>query len=147
MKGEFIEYLKSLGMTEILQQRVSSIYDFFQQVCPEPIIDIFVNDYVKEDGSREYESLWFFSKSYVMSTSPEFATSDKFDMANSRKKVVYWIIEKRDYDFKKATEKSRLNLKYTVCPIEMQCELKASKENCDYLRKIFHTYILSNIIE
>jgi hypothetical protein len=146
MKGKFIDYLKSLGMTEIFQSKVSSVYDFFEQVCPEPIADIFVNDYVKEDGSREYPDLFFFSKTYCMSAD-EFITKDDFDMVALRKKLIYWNIEKRDYDFKRATEKSRLRLQVTLEQGELETQFRASRDNCDYLKKIFHTYIVPNLIE
>ncbi len=58
MKDEFLEYLESIGMTKTLCKRVETIYAFYTEICPDEITDIFITDYIKEDGTREYQNLW-----------------------------------------------------------------------------------------
>jgi len=54
--------------------------------------------------------------------------------------------KKQDYDFKKATEKSRFYSNSTL-DFDFGMEFKASKENCDYLKEIILRYILPNLKE
>ena len=143
MKEQFTAYLKSIGMSDVLIRRVETIHEFYQDICHEEITGIFVNDFIKEDGNREYESLWLFSQAYLMEAK-SFISKDEFDMTPLNKKVEYWSVEKQDYDFAKATDKSRVNLKIAFrYPIDGI--FKASKENCDFLRDVFLKYIMPNV--
>ena len=61
------EYLNRMGITtDILKDRVKLAYSVASQMCPEEIEEVFVSDYIKDDGTREYESVWFFSKGYCI---------------------------------------------------------------------------------
>lgn len=143
MKKEFEEYLKSIGIsTEVLLNRIESIYQFYVDVCPEEIKDIFVTEYIKEDGTREYESLWFFSDKY-WTEAKQFIINDNFDMIPIEN-IIRWEIKKQDYDFKKAIEKSRLFLKVNITTF-LLAEFKSSKENCDFLKEIFLKYVKPKI--
>jgi len=143
MNNDFTAYLKTIGMTDILIKRVESIYNFYQGVSPEEITSIFVTDFIKEDGGREYENLWFFSKSNMMEAKG-FISRDDFDMSPMLKHIIYWNVKKQDYDFQKATVKSRLHITIIVV-YENIADFKASKDNCDYLKDIFQKHILPNI--
>ena len=143
MKTEFKEYLKDINMSDFLVARVEEVFNFYQLVHSDEITDIFVTDYLKEDGERIYESLWFFSQGYLMEAKG-FMSKDEFDMSPLRKCVSYWSLEKKDYDFQKATVKSRLFIKVKFSELDISAQFKASKENCDYLKGLFHKYILPN---
>jgi len=143
MKEEFIKYLESIGLTKTLCERIKTIYEFYRDTCPDEITGIFVTDYITEDGSREYENLWFFSKIYAMEAK-QFIVKDDFDMTPIKNRIIYWKIQKKDYDFKKATEKSRLYLEFGL-DTGIAGVFKASKENCDYLKDIILKYVLPNL--
>jgi len=146
MRKIFIEYLKSIGITTgALQKRVETIYECCKELCSNEITDIFITDYIKEDGSREYENLWFFSDKYCMEAK-QFITTDNFDITPINKKIYYFNIKKQNYDFKKATEKSRLSL-ITVFNTQVSGVFKAAKDNCDYLKEIILKYIVPNLME
>lgn len=145
MRKEFIGYLKSVGITETLYKKIETVYEFYRKICPDEITDIFITDYIKEDGSREYENLWFFSEKYCMEAK-QFITKDDFDMTPIKKRVVYWTIRKQDYDFEKVTEKSRLYIRFDT-ENRVIGELKASKENCHYLKDIILKHIAPNLKE
>jgi hypothetical protein len=145
MKKEFKKYLESIGITKTFCKRIETIYEFCTKICPDKITGIFVTEYIKEDGSREYENLWFFSPKYSMEAKT-FTTKDDFDMTPIQKRIYYWTIQKRDYDFKKATEKSRLYLHFELDTGGMG-DLKASKENCDYLKDVILKYVVLNLKE
>jgi len=142
MKEKFSEYLKSIGITEAILKRIEKIYNFYNDIRPNEIEDIFITDYLDENGSRNYENIWFFSSKHCMEAKL-FITKDNFDM-DSIKNITYWVIEKENYDFKKATERSRISLTFQLS-WNRSGKLKASKENCDYLKEIFLKYVLPNI--
>lgn len=144
MKGDLTAYLKSIGMSDVLMRRVETIQEFYQGICPDEIRDIFVNDFIKEDGTREYGSVWFFSQTYAMEAK-SFTSKDDFDMTPLRKRLTYWRVEKQDYDFAKATEKSRVLLQIRM-DYPVTGEFRASKENCDFLRDVLRKHILPNLI-
>ncbi len=143
MEEKFTEYLNSIGIPEALNEKIEKIYEFYQEILPEEIKDIFVTDYMKKDGTREYENLWFFSEKYGMEAK-QFIIKDDFDITPIQKHVCYWSIEKRDYDFKEAIDNSRLFLHFRL-DNRIMGELKASKKNCDYLRDIIIKYIKPNL--
>ena len=145
MREEFIKYFDSIGITNALRKRIETIYEFYDEICPDEITGIFITDYMKEDGSREYENLWLFSEKYSMEAK-QFITKDDFDITPIKKRIEYWNIQKHDYDFKKSTEKSRLHLIINI-DIGIVGDFKASKENCDYLKEIILKYVALNLKE
>ena len=145
MREEFIKYLESISITKALRKRIETIYEFCKGICSDEITDIFITDYIKQDGSRQYENLWFFSEKNCMEAK-RFITIDNFDITPIKKRIDFWSLQKKKYDFKKATEKSRLLLRIKF-DSQMVGELKAAKENCDYLRKIVLKYVVPNLKE
>ena len=146
MKKEFLDYFRSIGITaEVLLERIEEVYEFCSLICPDEIVDVFVDDYIEKDGTRKYVHLSFFSDSYSIGAR-NFLTDDDIIMVPIRKKVSYYIIKKEDYDFERATEKSRLHMTF-ILDIGTDGEFKASKENCDYLKLIFLKHIKSNLKE
>jgi len=146
MRKEFIKYLVSIGIiTKALRERIETIYKFYQEIYPDEITDIFITDYIKEDGSREYENLWFFSEKNCMEAK-QFIIKEDFDVTPIKKRIFYWTIQKQNYDFKKATEKSRLHLRFEL-DAGFNCVFKAAKENCDYLKIIILKYVVPNLKE
>jgi len=143
MKEEFIKYLKVIGITKSLRERIETIYEFYREICPDEITGIFVTDYITKDKEREYENLWFLSKKYIMEAKL-FIEKDNFDINLIRNQVRYLKIEKLNYDFKKATEKSRFRLEVSLT-YPMIGVFKASKKNCDYLRNIIFKHIMPNL--
>lgn len=145
MKEEFIKYLESIGITQSIQGRIESIYECCKTLCSNEITGIFITDYIKEDGSREYENLWFFSDKYCLEAK-QFITTENFDITPIKKRINYFSIKKQHYDFKKATQNSRLFLTIEF-GFNLTGELKAAKENCDYLKEIILKYIKINLNE
>jgi hypothetical protein len=141
MNENWNKYLESIGLQESFIKRVDHVLEFYKKILVSVEIgDIFISEYLNKDGIREYEALWFFSNQYIMEAKA-FLVTDDFDFASGEKGVRYWNIKKKDYDFEKATELSRLNIEiaYTAGVGGL---LKASKENCDHLRYIFLKYII-----
>jgi len=143
MEPRFNEYLKTLGMTDVFCQRVESIYDFYVGVLPEKITDIFVSEYLNNDGSRVFENLWIFTPNYTCEAK-SFISIDNFDIMPIES-VTRWELQKENYDFIKATEKSRLQVNFNL-KHNLTGRLKASQYNCDNLRYIVLTYISKQLV-
>jgi hypothetical protein len=145
MEQRFISYLESIGITGTLVNRIESILSFYQDICSSKIEDIFVSEYLTEDGLRQYENLWLFSKKSAMEAK-QFVTGDNYDDSVFNKKIIRWELSKIDYDFNKATEKSRAFLNIMIGGA-VSGVFKASKENCDQLLMVFKKHILPNMKE
>jgi len=143
MKQDFIKYLQSIDLTETLLQRIKVIHEFYKKLCPEKITGLFVSDYITMDGEKNYENLYFFSERYIMKAK-HFIERDDFNMTLIKEKIYHLQIQKLDYDFNKATEKSRLYLEF-ILDTGMVYNFKASKKNCDYLKNVLFQYVLPNL--
>ena len=144
MKAEFRKYFRDIGIQEPLEERIKAVHEFFSEICQDKIEDVFVNEYVKEDGSREFVSVRFLSKNYSM-LAADFISKDDFRFGMVRK-IRNFRLQKKDFDLKKATEKSRMTIElmYAEAP-RVRSSYRASGVNCDYLMKIFHKYIIPNL--
>lgn len=145
MKTEHLTYLENLGISRVISSRIESIMGFYTSITPEDILDIFISEYLQEDGSRMYESLWLFSEHYAMEAK-NFITSDNFDRVYLSKQVGRWQIEKTEYDFVNATDSSRMIISFSIeeSGLGITGKLKSSKQNCDSLKNIFLNYVLKN---
>jgi len=143
MKEEFKTYLEAIDISRPIRDKIETIYKFFQKICPDEITDIFVTDYLNKEGMRQYDNLWFFSKGYFMEAK-QFLTNDDFDITPAKNILKYLQIVKKDYDFDKATELSRmsLNIRFDAA---ITGNFKASKKNCDYLKDIILNHIKPNL--
>jgi hypothetical protein len=144
MKREFEIYLDSVGIAGPIKNRIGFILEDFEQICPQEINDIFISEFIKDDGTREYESLWFFSNLYVMEAK-KFINEDDFDISPIAKRISYFKATKKEYRFGIATDQSRLLLDFST-NLHVKCTLKASKTNCSELWKIFLKYVKPNLI-
>ena len=142
---KFIPYLTDVGITsDAYLNRVRLLYELCSDICPEEIEDMFVEDYIKEDGTREYDDISFFSKTYVVGAY-KFLTQIKFAISPIAKRLTYLNILVQEFDFQKASEKSRINVGFkTVQGIDGN--YKAAKKNCIYLQAIINKYFKPNLI-
>jgi hypothetical protein len=143
MKNELIQYLKTISMSDALIARIQVVFQECQLICPEELISILVSEYIKDDDTREYEGLWLFSEKFIMEAK-QFVTNDDFDLSVIKKNVTYCQITKKDFDFSKSSEKSRLSIQFSLSD-NLGCSLKSSKDNCDYLMKIITMHVIPNL--
>jgi hypothetical protein len=145
MKAEWATYLESIGIQKLFLKRVEEVFDFYQQVYPNQMEDIFVTEYIDEEGNTQYENIWLFSTTSAMEAK-NFLKEDDFDSVPLIKQVKYWSIKKTEYDFTQATTKSRMVLQFSLLS-GISGHMKASIKNCDHLKSLFIKYILPNVIE
>jgi hypothetical protein len=143
---DMVRYIHTVGLSAEIAKRVEQIISGYEILNPTiEIEDIFISDYFKQDGSREYESLWLFSKNYILEAKA-FSNTDDFDFAKLMKMVTYWNVKKENYDFESFTDKSRLAINISL-KNQITCNFKAARENCDVLKKIFIKYISPNFTD
>lgn len=141
----FIPYLNEIDIvSNTLLKRIEFIYTLFSDMCPDKIEDIFIEDYLKEDGTREYEDLWFFSNLYCLEAK-KFLTQIDLDVTPLKQQITYWSVKIQDFNFKESSEKSRFSLHFETLR-GVTGDFKASKRNCDYLQVIISKYIKVNQI-
>ena len=75
----------------------------------------------------------------------QFLLQDDYDITPLTKKLKYISINKQDYDFIKATSKSRMIIRITT-DNSVRGEFKSSQENCDYLRDIYIDILKNNLL-
>jgi len=146
MKAKYKAYLEKIGLSsEAVRNNVERIIVYTQELCKEEIIDIFVEDYYTEDGSREYESLWLISERYICEAR-DFRKTAEYDIDVGRLKeaIIYFRAYIKNYDFKNTTKESRLMIE-CANDTETSFALKASHENCNKLKEIIDKYIKPNM--
>ena len=143
MKEAFVQYLREISLTIPLIDRIDHVISSYAIFCPEVITQIFVSEFIKEDGTREYESLWLFSETFIMEAK-RFVNQDNFDITPLKNRLNYIQIEKRDYEFTETTESSRLSIHFSSRD-GISGDIKGSKVNCRYLYDIFVNHILTNL--
>lgn len=147
--NEFLKYLHAIGMNKPLIDKVKKYYDFYIpifKIYGEKIEDIFISEYSLEEGERIYENIWFFSKKLCGEVKQFNSEQENIDITPLYKHIIYWNIKKSNYDFNKASKNSSLYIEFRF-GTKVIGSLRASKENCNFLRDIFYKHIAPNLEE
>ena len=142
MKPEFETYLKKIGFTTPFLEKAERVYSFYFDIYGEQIEDIFVSEYVDDDGKRIFENLWFFT-SYAVMEAKNFLFEDNFDAMCHSNIIVLWRIKNTNIEGNVFNSESRIYLTFSV-PEDFHADYKASGNNCKHLMHIFHKYIKTN---
>jgi len=136
---KFLPYLDSIGISNRpLLDRIEFLYKIAQFLCPEEIEDIFVTDFINNEGERNYENLWFFSQNFV-TEAHNFSSTYHVDVAPIDR--IYRLeLSFDNYNFKKATPSSKATVRFKIQE-EIRGNLKASGYNCDSLKDILTKHL------
>lgn len=146
---KFDEYFISLDLKGVFLEKCHETLTFYDMLFND-ITDAFVSEYIDSEGKRQYESLWLFSENYLCEAK-QFLTIDDFDYVPIKNKITRWNIKKKDFikknelDISHINSRSRITLEIMISPDTIGT-LKASKDNCGHLWKIFRIYIIPNIM-
>ena len=98
MNTEFKTYLISMGLdSEVTLKNADKILGIASKLCPEEIKDIFISEFRKDNGSREYESMWLFSDNFILEVR-NFRSEIDIDMSNN-KPIVYFRVQMKGFDY------------------------------------------------
>ena len=141
---EFVDYYEEIGFSKIQIDKIYEINRYATLLCPEQIIDVFVNDYLQQDKTKAFDSAWFFAKGYVLEAKRFLEKEVDLDITPINKKVMYIGIKAKDYNFKKASDNSQIEVDVIVLG-DTICSYKATSSNCDYLMDIISKYYKTNL--
>ena len=141
------KYLTVLNFSPPLKDRTWEVISFYRDICSQDIKNVFITDYLDEENKQIFENLWLFSENNSMEAK-DFISQDNFDFVPHKDKMTRWVIRKQDYDFIDTNSNSRLNINvsYSVLGEDITGNFKASGINCMYLKDIFMTYLMPNVI-
>ena len=147
MKGEWTEYLKSLGFQDPLLQRADSLLRFYSDIACIAIDLIFVSEYRDSEKGRVYESLWVFSEDCV-GEALLLGETERQDLMRLQNNVARWDVQKTEFKFDdKATDASRLAVSFVaICGSSgISGSLKASGTNCLRLAEVLRKFIIPGL--
>jgi len=145
MEETFKAYIKSLEMGEGALGRIDGIFKFYKEFCPEKVGSLFINDYIDENGNRNWDSLFLFSGNFIMEAKL-FLQQDSFDITPMAKQIRYIEVKSIEYNFKKAKTDSRIFVALTFLDM-ITARLKGSGKNCDSLKQILLKHFTPNLIK
>ena len=125
------EYIKSLGGSEDLVEKIDFLETLAIKICPEKIETFFISEYKNDEGKRIIDNAWFFSPKYVLESKKIMVKDINIDVMCIDEYIDKYDINSINYDFKKATEESVLTITaYMGMAVAI---LKATGFNCDIL--------------
>lgn len=143
MSTDHSAYLASIGMEEPFINRVIQICDRFRNLTNIDIEDIFVSEYINDEGNRVYEDLRIFASGWI-AEADQFLSNDELFFTNiDELQSVGLSISSKDFDFGSTSSSSRLTarLLYTG---DFYISFKSSEENCQNLVSIIRKYLLKS---
>lgn len=148
MIEQFAEYLDAIRLPEVHRGKVERALGVYECVCPDRHLQrIFVTDYVGEEPTRVYQKLWLFSPNYLMEAQV-FVTEEEYDIITIKRKIIHLFIELKDFDFREGTAGPESRMKVTFrLGNNLSGELKASSENCGYLKTIVENEFVPNLVK
>ena len=82
MKPEMEEYLESIGITQPIKDRIGLLLDNSKLLTDEEVVDIFITEYLMEDGTRHYENFRAWTDNYKILVE-NFRTESEFVISST----------------------------------------------------------------
>jgi hypothetical protein len=143
-------YLRDLGMGEALRTRALEFASAYERLINEPVEDAFVNDYVDEDGTRQYQSLWLASKSYVIEAKQWVSDNElQGDAASVRGGFLRVDVSRHAYEFTNTTAQSRMKAEVTWSEAGLgglRGRFQSSGANCGKLYEFIRKYVMPRMV-
>jgi hypothetical protein len=144
MKPEFDTYIDDIGEPTTVKERVNNLFEQYKNLFAEEIEDIFIEEYIDKKGEKRYDGIHFFSKNIDYQISNFLFKDNLFILPIKNRIDIIKITEKIDYDFAKATNKSRLKIECSDSRGDLRGDFFATGNNCDHLTKIIKKYLFQN---
>ena len=146
MKRAFSDYLASIDITSsALRKKAEEALELATRAAPGKIRDIFVNDWIEEDGSRAYGDFECVAEGCLIAVLSFVTTPSKAQIAVVESSVSGVNMEFKNFDFKNAGNDSRLILQVNMGHEDGPWRYKASRGNCDKLWSFYEKYIKPNL--
>lgn len=139
------KYLDDIQITEPIRNRIEDIHTLIQSIHPSQIIDIFISEYVKDDGTHVYEAIDFYTDKYTFTVFDFIQDQPLIIMGYLQQEVNQAIFRYKHYNFVKATEHSRLTIDLQYDQPEWIGHLKATGRNCNHLINTYRKFFLPQL--
>ncbi len=150
MKQNITEYLGSIGMGEVLIEKVKTFHDQYiaiMEILEDSVLSAFVSEYVNEDGQRQYTTLLFFTETQVCEIENFLSDAPTIWLSLITDNLNFVGFSPKEYDFVEDSPASRLNIetrwKHGTSFI---LNLQASGNNCKQLLEVTRRYLLPNVL-
>ncbi|MFN8519421.1 MAG: hypothetical protein U0667_08555 [Chloroflexota bacterium] len=136
-------YLEAIDATATVRKRQNELLDLMRPLCPEPIEEIFLTDYLA-DGLRTYENLWAFGANYVMEAK-KFLSQVQLDLTwyRGKTKWVEWTWE--DFVPPDSVEAGASMHVKTSLTDGLAFDMRATGHNCAELYDLIRRRVLPGI--
>lgn len=144
MKEKFLRYFQSIGIKQPILARIEELWEYAKILIPgDDFTEVVVNETVDNDGNRIYEDLRFFSKDARISML-DFIDKTKITIGVPRT-LMGISFEAKDFDFKHATERSRLLILGVYPSNESFVIFRGSGVNCDHIMDVCRKHIFPRL--
>ena len=139
------DYLENIGISnDSLKNKISEIISYFNKFYSnEDLRDIFVSDYIDQDGNRNYTSLWLIYEDRICEAKNFINEVDIDSTYYTKNQVVYWNLKSKLGIKDDFNDSDRLSLNVTFNKEALRGEFKAAKNNCTYLMYILKEYFVT----
>ncbi len=144
-------YILETGGSGVVSDRIVSLLLLTRDLLgeEETVHRTFISEYVDPNGSRTYESVWFFTDVYALEAR-NFLASDDIDCVFMKENIGYLRLVKSDFSPSvEASPQSRMSVTVnfgTPTTGSLGGVLKASGRNCNYLYEIIKSVFVPNMI-
>lgn len=141
---DIVAYVESLGGSNTLIEKILTVKNVADQICPEPIVDILISE-TPSTGTINPSSVWFFSKNFCLESKEILSSKINIDIMSFYRYITRLEITAFNYNFEEAEEQSQLNFEGTIEGVIL--EMIATSSNCDHLWHLITKYMTPNIYE
>lgn len=110
-----------------------------ENLINEPILDLFITDYLVGEG-REFKNLYFFSEHFLVECK-KFLQCDEYHIYSLSHLVSRVSHSVKSFDFKEVSNKSRFHIEI-ITVAKDAIEMKGTGNNCSVLYDLYKKYIL-----
>lgn len=142
----FQSYVNSLGMSQAIEDKVKVMYHECQSLSSDTLNEIFISEVRKQDNTREFLHLHFFSKERVFQYSSFLSTPTLAIVNWNKLTLCQWNQADFDLVTGKYSKASRVSATISFNPIPLALQLIASEENCQHLLNVLKTHILPKLV-
>jgi hypothetical protein len=140
---KFDKYLEDIGISIPIRNRIYTIVAEYESISTFTVDDIFISEYLNNEGGREMTSLYMLNNNYLMEAKG-FIISDNYDWVPIHSRIFYIQIVKQEFDFVMVSEKSKMTINLALVN-QVTAALNATGNNCPYLLNLYKRYFLVNI--
>lgn len=146
MKEDFYNYLKDVSASETVKTKVEQIYNEILSLYNNINIEDMLITNVINNGSIEWQSLWFFNDSFAIECKNFLSLQEDYDIAPLNNRVIYYNIKKSNYSFfEEPKANSIVFFTILINNGKTSCNFTATGINCLYAMKVSQKYFLKKM--